>query len=181
MKFEDLIIDNSQTYSQKAKLLEQRLIAIRQRNRGEILSKIDAETHRMEHITTFRGVDFVNDSKSENVNATYYCLEQMKSNVIWIVGGEDSLTNYADLKEVVKNKVKAIVCMSEHCEKIKQTFTGYVPVILECNNMETAVRQGFYAAQKGDIVLLSTACKCDSQFDDYKQRGLAFRKAIAQL
>ncbi len=181
MKFEDLLTDNTQSSVQKSKLLEQRLIAIRQRNRGELLNKIDTETHRMETITTFRGVCFVNDSKSENINATYYCLEQMKSQVIWIVGGNDSLTDYSALTDLVPNKVKAIVCMNKECGKIKQTFNGLVPVILECNDMDTAVRQAFYAAQKGDIVLLSTACPCDHQFADYKQRGTAFRKSIAQL
>lgn len=181
MKFEDLLIEKSQTIESKAQLLEQRLIAIRQQNRGELLNKMEFQNHKMEQVTVFRGVYFINDAKAENINATYYCLDQMKSSVVWLVEGKKQNVNYQELIHFVSQKVKAIVCIGEDNDNIKKTFKGHTKVILECKDMDTAVRQGFYIAQKGEIVLLSSGCPCGEIYKNYMERGNAFKQAVAQL
>ncbi len=181
MKFEDLMIDRSQTVAEQAAILENRLIAIRRSNRQEIVNQFDKEEHRLEHVTLFRGVNFINDSKACTINATYYSFETMKSDIIWMAGGNDSSMNYMELIGHVSQKVKALICIGNNNKTLMKTFVKYIASIQEQKNMEDAVRTAFYSAQKGNIVLLSTGCECDELYTDYQERGTTFKKAIAQL
>ncbi|MBO4738267.1 MAG: hypothetical protein J5606_01765 [Bacteroidales bacterium] len=180
MKFEDLIIDNSQTI-EKNRLLENRLIAIRNRNRGTMLSKLPNETHKLETITTFRGVTFINDAKSENINSTYYAIEQIKTSMVWIIGSDDTQTDYKKLLPIVSSKVRALVCFGTQNERLIEIFKGYIPLVVECQDINTAVREAFYASQREGVVMFSSACPCGQLYADYQQRGEAFKNAIAQL
>ena len=180
MGFEDLIIEKSKI-AERTKLIEQRLAALRNSKASSEVQKVSDNRHRMEQVTTFRGVCFIDDSKSENINSTYFSLEQVQNKIVWLIVGEDNTTDYSQLLPMVVGKVKAVVCMGENRKEIMSVFSGHVPVILECGDMETAVRQSFYAAQKNDVVLLSTACRAGKVYENYFQRGNSFKKAIAQL
>lgn len=181
MSFEDLMIDKSQTVAEEAAFLKNKLISVRTANRQEIVNRFDMDEHRLEHVTQFRGVNFINDSKACTSNATYYSFETLKSNIVWIAGGDDSLLNYTEIAGHVFNKVKALVCIGNNNQKLRESFFDYIQEIHEHKNMEDAVRAAFYAAERGDTVLLSAGCECDELYSDYEERGTAFRKAIAQL
>lgn len=181
MRIEDLMIDRSQTVAEQAAILQNKLIAIRTSNRREIVSQFDKEEHRLEHVTQYQGVNFINDSRSCTVNATYYSFETIKNDVIWVAGGNDTEINYTELIGHVSQKVKTLVCIGENNQKLIETFSNYIESIYEEDEMEAAVRKAFYSAKRGDIVLLSTGCACDKLYPDYKVRGTAFKKAIAQL
>jgi len=208
LKFEDLMTDRSETVAEEAALLENRMIAIRTANRREIVrqfdrlgkdekvkrlnledllgiaEKVDAfdkEEHRLEHVTQFRGVNFINDSKSCNVNATYFSLEKMKSEVVWIAGGNDVSVNYKELLISISQKVSTLICIGNDNRKLVETFIDYIPTVCERKNMESAVRTAFYSTQKGATVLLSPSCACDELYADYQTRGTAFKRAVAQL
>ena len=181
MKWEDLIMDKSQTVAEQAAILENKLVSIRNTNRQEIVSRFDKEEHRLEQVTQFQGVYFINDSMACSVNATYYTFETMQSPVVWIAGGNDTNANYMELIGYVSQKVKKLICIGNDNNRLAQAFSKYIPEIIECKDMEDAVRTAFYAAEKRNIVLLSPACECDELYSDYQARGNAFKKAIAQL
>jgi len=182
MRFEDLMIERQDAMVEQAEVLENRLIAIRNRNRQENAQRaIEQDLHRREAVTRFRGVKFVNDSKSESVNATYFSLKIITNDIVWIAGGDDRQVNYQELTDLVAQKVKVLVCIGEDNSRLLEAFEPHVPIIYQCSDMEEAVRRAFYAAKQGDTVLLSAASPCDNRFQNYQERGNTFRKAIAQL
>jgi len=182
MRFEDLIIERSVVRTEEAEILENKLIAIRNSNRRQNAKKvIEQDSHRRESVTRFRGVNFVNDSVSENINATYFCLKTISTNIVWIAGGNDSEVNYQELIHLVSQKVKALVCIGKDNTRLIEAFGQYIPTIYQCRDMEEAVRRAFYAANQGDTVLLSPASPCGNQFKNYQARGNAFKYAVAQL
>jgi UDP-N-acetylmuramoylalanine--D-glutamate ligase len=182
MKIEDLMIECSVEQTELAELLENRLIAIRNKNRRQNAKKIiEQNAHRRETVTRFRGVNFVNDSISASVNATYFCMKMISTDIVWIAGGDDHQTNYQELASLVSQKVKVLVCIGKDNTHLIETFGQYIPIIYQCKNMDEAVRKAFYAANQGNTVLLSTASPCDSQFKNYQVRGNAFKYAVAQL
>ena len=127
------------------------------------------------------GIQFINDSKATNVNATFYALECMERPTVWIVGGVDKGNDYTDLLPLVREKVKAIVCLGEDNEKIKQTFFNVVDLLIETAGAEEAVKVAYKLSQKGDAVLLSPACASFDLFENYKDRGRQFKNAVKQL
>ena len=182
MKFEDLMIEPKPAMAAQAEILENRLVAIRNRDRQQNAAKIiEQDAHRRESVTRFRGVNFVNDSKSESINATYFCLKTLPADIVWIAGGDDKAINYQELTPLVLEKVKALICIGTDNSRLIESFEQYVQPIYQCRNMEEAVRKAFYAAKQGDTVLLSAASPCGTEFENYQERGNAFKKAIAQL
>ena len=182
MKFEDLTVERPWAMVEQAEVLENRLVAIRNKDRVQNAQKmIEQDAHKREYVTRFRGVNFVDDSKSETVNATYFSLETVSSSIVWIAGGDDKQTNYEELSSPVSQRVKALVCIGKDNTCLMKTFKSQIPIIYQCGNMDEAVRKAFYAAKQGDTVLLSTAAPCDNRFKNYLERGEAFKKAIAQL
>jgi UDP-N-acetylmuramoylalanine--D-glutamate ligase len=181
-KLEELMINHEQTIAEQAAILGSRLVAIRTANRQEIVNRFDTEdNHRMEQVTRFRGVYFIDDSRACSVNSTYYSLETIKSNIIWMAGGRDVDTNYLELIGYVSQKVKTLICIGKNNQKLIKTFQPYIADIHERQDMEDAVRAAFYSAEKGDVVLLSAGCDCDELYANYQTRGNTFKKAIAQL
>ncbi|MDR0368620.1 MAG: hypothetical protein LBH82_05715 [Bacteroidales bacterium] len=181
MKWEDLLTDRSQTVAEQAAIQQNRLIAIRNTNRQEIVDRFDKEAHRLEQIALFQGVFFVDDSMACSVNATYYSFETINNPIIWLAGGNDENTNYLELIGPVSQKVKMLICIGQDNEKLAAAFFGYVPEIRACKNMEDAVQAAFNAAEKRDMVLLSPACECDELYPDYQSRGDTFKKAVIKL
>lgn len=137
-----------------------------------------AVEHRLEQVAEINGVKFINDSKATNVNATYYALESMKQPTVWIVGGKDKGNDYTEIEELVKKKVKAIVCLGIDNQKIIDFFQGKKDLIYSTSSMEEAVRVSKSLAQKGDTVLLSPCCASFDLFNSYEDRGNQFKKEV---
>lgn len=137
--------------------------------------------HRMEHVATIRGVEFINDSKATNINSTWYALESMDKPTILILGGVDKGNDYSLLMEMAKEKVKAIICLGLDNKKIHEAFEGVVPVMIDTSSAEEAVRAAFNQSQKGDVVLLSPGCASFDLFKNYEDRGTQFKRAVIDL
>ena len=143
----------------------------------ESLPNFKNAQHRMELIANIHGVDFINDSKATNVDATYYALEAFTRPVIWIVGGVDKGNDYEQLSQVDHN-VKAIVCLGKDNEKIKSFYKNKFAIIEETQSMDEAVRMGYKLAKDREVVLLSPACASFDLFKNYEDRGNQFRMAV---
>jgi UDP-N-acetylmuramoylalanine--D-glutamate ligase len=135
----------------------------------------------MEFVAMVRGVEFINDSKATNVNSTWYALESMTKPTVLILGGTDKGNDYTLIAELVKEKVKAIVCMGVDNSKIIEAFNGIAPVIVETDSAKKAVNTSFKLAAKGDVVLLSPACASFDLFKNYEDRGVQFKDAVREL
>lgn len=142
---------------------------------------LESLEHRMERVATVRGVEFINDSKATNVNSTWYALESMTRPVVLILGGVDKGNDYGLITELVREKVRAIVCMGRDNAKIHKAFDGIVPHVVDADSASSAVRQAFGLAEKGDIVLLSPACASFDLFRNYEDRGHQFKEAVKAL
>jgi UDP-N-acetylmuramoylalanine--D-glutamate ligase len=137
--------------------------------------------HRMEHVATVRGVEFINDSKATNVNSTWYALESMTKPTILILGGVDKGNDYSLIADLMKEKVKAIICLGTDNSKIHEAFDNIVGTIVNTNNALDAVHAAFHFAEKGDVVLLSPACASFDLFKNYEDRGTQFKQAVKEL
>lgn len=137
--------------------------------------------HRLESVAWIEEVEYVNDSKATNVDSVYYALEAMEGPVIWIAGGTDKGNVYDPILSLVKQKVKALICLGLDNEKLLTTFEEYVEEIIEVKSMHNAVQQANRLARKGDIVLLSPACASFDLFNNYEQRGDEFKKEVSKL
>lgn len=147
----------------------------------EALTDFENIEHRLEFVNKVKGVEFVNDSKATNVNSTWYALECQYKPVIWIVGGVDKGNDYAALKDLAKEKVKAIICLGKDNKKIIKEFKGVVDTIVEASSMAEAVKAGYYMGKKGDVVLLSPACASFDLFENYEDRGHQFKQYVREL
>jgi UDP-N-acetylmuramoylalanine--D-glutamate ligase len=156
-------------------------IGIRKDKIREAVESFESLEHRMEYVTTVRGVEFVNDSKATNVNSTWYALESMQKPVVLILGGIDKGNDYSLLRELVKEKVKAIVCMGTDNRKIHEAFQTDVSLIVNTSSATEAVKTSFHLADKGDVVLLSPACASFDLFKNYEDRGNQFKEAVRDL
>lgn len=156
-------------------------IGLRKEKIREAIESFETLEHRMEHVSTIRGVEFINDSKATNVNSTWYALESMEKPTILILGGVDKGNDYSLLQELVKEKVKAIVCMGTDNRKIHEAFGNQVALIVNTGSAAEAVQSAFHFAEKGDVVLLSPACASFDLFKNYEDRGRQFKEAVRQL
>jgi UDP-N-acetylmuramoylalanine--D-glutamate ligase len=156
-------------------------VGIRKQKIREAIQSFEALEHRMEYVSTIRGVEFINDSKATNVNSTWYALESMEKPTILILGGVDKGNDYSLIRELVKEKVKAIVCMGVDNRKIHEAFQNDVSLIVNTTSAEEAVKAAFHFAAKGDVVLLSPACASFDLFKNYEDRGKQFKEAVRDL
>ncbi len=156
-------------------------VGIRKQKIREAIQSFEALEHRMEYVSTIRGVEFINDSKATNVNSTWYALESMDKPTILILGGVDKGNDYSLIRDLVKEKVKAIVCMGVDNRKIHEAFQNDVPLIVNTGSAEEAVKAAFHFAAKGDTVLLSPACASFDLFKNYEDRGKQFKEAVRDL
>lgn len=169
-------IYNSMAASIAGRILELRKDVIR-----ESLSDFQNIEHRLEFVMNVHGISFINDSKATNVNSTWYALESVENNIVWIVGGVDKGNDYSQMKELVAEKVKAIVCLGKDNKKIIDAFGSIVNKISEAESALEAVKQAYEFGSKGDTVLLSPACASFDLFDNYEDRGHQFKKAVRSL
>lgn len=153
---------------------------IRKNKIREAVQTAESLEHRMEFVATVRGVEFINDSKATNVNSTWFALESMNKPTILILGGIDKGNDYSLIKELVTEKVKAIVCLGVDNKKIHEAFDGDVKVV-DTMTADDAVFAAFHLATQGDVVLLSPACASFDLFKNYEDRGIQFKKAVRDL
>ena len=157
------------------------LLKIRKQTIRESLENFHGVEHRLEQVLKINKVQYINDSKATNVNATYYALESMDAPTVWIVGGEDKGNDYQELYPFVNEKVKAIICLGIDNEKLLKNFSSMVDVIVETQYMSEAVKIAYKIAESGDNVLLSPACASFDLFKNYEDRGRQFKDAVRNL
>ena len=157
------------------------LLRIRKQTIRESMSNFQGVEHRLEKVLKINNVLYINDSKATNVNATYYALESMESETVWILGGVDKGNVYDDLLPLVNEKVKAIICLGVDNEKIKASFGNIVENMVETTSMNEAVQMAYRLTEKGDTVLLSPACASFDLFENYEDRGRQFKEAVRNL
>ncbi len=158
-----------------------KLMQIRKETIRESLSNFQGVEHRLEKVLKIQNVQYINDSKATNVNATFFALDSMNAPTIWIVGGVDKGNDYSELMSLVNEKVKAIVCLGVDNKKIIDSFGNIVDVMLEVDSMNDAVKMAQRLAEKGDTVLLSPACASFDLFENYEDRGRQFKNAVQNL
>ncbi len=169
------------TKNAMASALVAKLLSVRNETLRESLEDFESVEHRLESVFKINGVQYINDSKATNVNATYYALESMNTPTVWIVGGTDKGNDYTELLPLVREKVKAIVCLGLDNSKIIKTFGGVVDFYIETAGAEEAVKVAYKLSEKGDTVLLSPACASFDLFENYEDRGRQFKDAVRQL
>ena len=169
------------TKNAMAATMAAQLLKIRKQNIKESLEDFEGAEHRLENVAKVYDVEYINDSKATNVNATFYALECMDKTTVWIVGGVDKGNDYNDLLPLVREKVKAIVCLGLDNDKIKNMFGNVVDIIVETAGAEEAVKVSHKLADRGEVVLLSPACASFDLFDNYEDRGRQFKKAVRSL
>ena len=168
-------------YNTMASGIAARILDLRKENIRDSLSDFQNVEHRLERVATIHGIEFINDSKATNVNSTWYALESLNKPAIWIVGGVDKGNDYGELLELVKDKVKAIICLGKNNEKIIDAFKNDIQIIEETASAEEAVRKSYEIGRSGDVVLLSPACASFDLFENYEDRGQKFKRAVRSL
>ena len=168
-------------YNSMAAGIAGRILEIRKDVVRESFTDFENIEHRLEFVTAVHGIDFINDSKATTVNSTWYALESMEKPVIWIAGGVDKGNDYDMLKDLVKSRVKVLVCMGLDNKKLVEAFGDLVPEIVETSSAEEAVQAAYRLGKKGDAVLLSPACASFDLFENYEDRGRKFKAAVRNL
>ncbi|WP_310380755.1 UDP-N-acetylmuramoyl-L-alanine--D-glutamate ligase [Flavobacterium sp.] len=167
---------NAMAATSVAKLMKIRNATIR-----ESLSNFQGVEHRLEKVLKIQNVQYINDSKATNVNATFFALDSMITPTVWIVGGVDKGNDYQELMSMVREKVKAIICLGVDNKKIIDVFGNVVDIMIEVNSMDDAVKMAQRLTEKGDTVLLSPACASFDLFENYEDRGNQFKQAVRNL
>jgi UDP-N-acetylmuramoylalanine--D-glutamate ligase len=157
------------------------LMNIRKATIRESLSNFQGAEHRLEKVLKINNVQYINDSKATNVNATFFALDSMNTPTVWIVGGVDKGNDYDELMALVREKVKGIICLGVDNKKIADKFEGLVDMFVETTSMSEAVKIANKMAERGDTVLLSPACASFDLFENYEDRGKQFKQAVQNL
>ncbi|MES2544938.1 MAG: UDP-N-acetylmuramoyl-L-alanine--D-glutamate ligase [Bacteroidota bacterium] len=169
-------LKNAMAATSVAKILQIRKASIR-----ESLSNFQGVEHRLEKVLKIQNVQYINDSKATNVNATFFALDSMTTPTVWIVGGVDKGNDYTELMALVHEKVKAIICLGVDNKKLIDAFGNIADVMIEVDNMNDAVKMSQRLTEKGDTVLLSPACASFDLFENYEDRGKQFKNAVQNL
>jgi UDP-N-acetylmuramoylalanine--D-glutamate ligase len=182
MSIHDLALQGKHNlYNSMASGIASRILDIRKDVVRESFSDFENIEHRLEFVNTVHGIDFINDSKATNVNSTWYALESIQNPIVWIAGGVDKGNDYDMISELVKSRVKALVCMGIDNKKLIDAFKDVVPVIVEAGSAEEAVQAAYRLGKKGDTVLLSPCCASFDLFENYEDRGRKFKAAVRAL
>lgn len=182
MSIHDLALQGKHNvYNSMAASVSARIFDLRKELVRESLSDYENIEHRLEFVAQIHGIKFINDSKATNVNSTWYALENYNEKIVWIVGGVDKGNDYSILDDLVKEKVKAIICLGKDNKKIIDYFSPITDSIYEAQTAVEAVNLGYAVAKKGDVVLLSPACASFDLFENYEDRGHQFKRAVRAL
>lgn len=182
MKIDQLALQGKHNvYNAMAAAIPARLLDIRKETIRESLEDFAGAEHRLEFVATINGIDFINDSKATNINSVWYALESQTKPVIWIAGGVDKGNDYNEIMDLVKEKVKAIVCLGKDNSKIINAFSGVVERIVETQSAKDAVAASYTIGKKGDVVLLAPGCASFDLFENYEERGMHYKAAVRKL
>jgi UDP-N-acetylmuramoylalanine--D-glutamate ligase len=182
MNIKDLSLQGKHNvYNSMVAAVTANVLKIRKETIRNCLTNFKGVEHRLEPVIKVHKIEFINDSKATNINSTWYALESMKKTTVWIVGGVDKGNDYGKLLPLVKEKVKAIVCLGIDNKNIHKAFDGYVKTIVDTESMDEAVKNAYYLASDNDIVLLSPACASFDLFANYEDRGRKFKQAVRNL
>jgi UDP-N-acetylmuramoylalanine--D-glutamate ligase len=182
MSIHDLALKGKHnTQNSLASGIASRILEIRKEVVRESLEDFVNVEHRLEFVAKVHGIEFINDSKATNVNSTWFALESMEQPTVWIVGGVDKGNDYSELTDLVRDKVKAIICLGVDNKKLIESFTGVVDTIVEARSAMEAVAYGYRLAKKDETVLLSPACASFDLFEIYEDRGNQFKEAVRSL
>ncbi|PBQ31435.1 UDP-N-acetylmuramoyl-L-alanine--D-glutamate ligase [Sphingobacteriaceae bacterium] len=182
MTIEELALQGKHNvYNSMAAGMTARIVDVRKEIIRESLQDFQNIEHRLEFVASINGIEFINDSKATNVNSTWYALESMEKPVVWICGGQDKGNDYNELMDLVKARVKAIICLGKDNSKIINAFKGVIETIVETDNAADAVAASYKIGKKGDVVLLSPACASFDLFQNYEDRGMQFKGAVRAL
>jgi UDP-N-acetylmuramoylalanine--D-glutamate ligase len=168
-------------YNSMASGVAAKLLDIRNETLKESMSDFKNAPHRLEHVARIQGIEFINDSKATNVNATWFALESINTPIIWIAGGVDKGNDYSMLTQLVKDRVRAIVCLGTDNSKIHEAFGNVVDIIVNTASATEAAEVSYHLGKKGDTVLLSPACASFDLFKNYEDRGQQFMDAVKEL
>lgn len=157
------------------------LVKVRKDTIRQSIQTFQGVPHRLEKVLKINHVEYINDSKATNVNATYYALEGIKKPIVWIAGGVDKGNDYSELMPLVREKVKGIICLGTDNAKLKDSFGNVIDLMVETYSMEEAVKVAYKIAERGDAVLLSPACASFDLFQNYEDRGNQFKNAVKNL
>ncbi len=157
------------------------LVNVRKETIKQSIQTFQGAPHRLEKVLKINHVEYINDSKATNVNATYYALEGIKKPIVWIVGGVDKGNDYSDLMPLVREKVKAIICLGMDNTRIKDAFGNVIDLMVETYSMHEAIKVAYKIAERGDNVLLSPACASFDLFENYQDRGNQFKEEVKKL
>lgn len=182
MSVEDFALKGKHNqYNTMAAILSGTVMGIRKEKIRSAVQTFQSLEHRMQTVAVIKGVEFINDSKATNTNSTWYALESMTKPTILILGGVDKGNDYSILEDLVKEKVKAIICLGVDNRKIHEAFKKEMPVIVNTSSAIEAVQAAFHFANNGDVVLLSPACASFDLFKNYEDRGNQFIQAVKEL
>jgi len=182
MSVSDLILKGKHNqYNSMAAGIAGNVLKIRKDLIRESLMDFQGVEHRLEGVLKVHGIQFINDSKATNVNSTWYALESVQTRIIWIAGGVDKGNEYDQLMDLVKEKVKALICLGKDNRKLHEAFDGVIETIEDMNDMKEAVRTAYFLAANGETVLLSPACASFDLFENYEDRGWQFKEAVREL
>lgn len=182
MTLQDLALQGRHNvYNSMAAAIVGNVLQLRKEKIRDCLSDFQGVEHRLEYHLKVHGIQFINDSKATNVNSTWYALESMQAPTVWIVGGVDKGNNYSMLKEMVRNKVLAIICLGVDNEKIHKAFSKFKIDIIDTYSMPEAVKAAYAIAKKNENVLLSPACASFDLFENYEDRGRQFKNCVREL
>jgi UDP-N-acetylmuramoylalanine--D-glutamate ligase len=182
MSIHDLAIKGKHNqYNSMAAGISARIAGVRQEKIRETFTRFKGLAHRLEFVATIRGVDFINDSKATNVNSVWFALESMDKPTILILGGQDKGNDYTEIVELVKQKVKAIVCLGINNKPIHDAFDAVVDTIIETGSAAEAVHAAYACSENGDVVLLAPACASFDRFNNFEDRGEQFKEAVRNL
>ena len=168
-------------YNSMASGVAAKLLDIRNETLKQSMSDFKNAPHRLEHVARIQGIEFINDSKATNVNATWFALESINTPIIWIAGGVDKGNDYSMLTQLVKDRVRAIVCLGTDNSKIHEAFGNVVDIIVNTASATEAAEVSYHLGKKGDTVLLSPACASFDLFKNYEDRGQQFMDAVKEL
>ncbi|MFN0275012.1 MAG: UDP-N-acetylmuramoyl-L-alanine--D-glutamate ligase [Chitinophagales bacterium] len=182
MTINDLALQGKHNrYNSMAAAIAGHVLEIKSETIRESMMDFRGLEHRLEFVAKVHGISFINDSKATNVNSTWYALESQSEPIIWIAGGVDKGNDYALLNEMVKQKVKAIVCLGTDTRKLHEAFSKQVEMIINTESMEDAVQMAYRLGKNGDVVLLSPACASFDLFENYEDRGNQFKQKVREL
>lgn len=182
MTLEELALKGTKnSHTSMAAGIAAKLVGLRKDTIKQCLSDFQNVEHRLEFVANIHGIEFVNDSKATNINSTWYALENTNKPIVWIAGGIDKGNDYSRIIDLVKEKVKTIVCLGVDNHRLIKFFEKIVPVIYESYSAEEAVTIAYKSANKGDMVLLSPACASFDLFENYEDRGNQFKAAVNNL